>query len=124
MVLNFPTTPHHLPGGGGVAGLSPEVSDTPLENSTSLKNPPSPLPNVPNDPDSDPDTNSSDSSSSDSSDPSKSRDIKRKNFTRKKCRSKNCMSKPIEQCTNLISKILKAAYYLNFTKFKLYEYSL
>ena len=49
------------PSGGSSAGSSPAFSVTPLENSTPLNNTPSPLTNIPNDPDYDPDTNSSDS---------------------------------------------------------------
>ena len=59
--------------------MSPEVRITPIANYTQLNNPPSLVPNVPIDPDSDPDQNSSDSSSSGSSDSSYSRDVKHKN---------------------------------------------
>ena len=57
MVTNSPTILHRFPGGGS-EGLSPAVIVTPLENSTQLYNPPSPVPNLPNDPDSDSDPNS------------------------------------------------------------------
>ena len=45
---------------GSLAGLSSVVSVTCLENSTPLNNPPSPVPNLPNDPDYNPDPNFSD----------------------------------------------------------------
>ena len=77
------------PSGGGSAGSSPAVSVTPLENYTPLNNPPSPVLNLPNDPDSNPDPFFSDSSSSDSSNSSGSRYIKRKKVHVRKFGVKN-----------------------------------
>ena len=48
----------------GLTELSPEVSVASIENSTPINKPPSPVSNVPNEPDSNPDPNSSDSPSS------------------------------------------------------------
>ena len=76
--MQFPNF-HPPPSVGSLSGSSPAFSATPLENYTPPKNPPSPVPNVPNDPDSDPDPNSSDCSSSGSYYSFDYRDVKFKN---------------------------------------------
>ena len=93
-----------------MAGFSPEVRVTLPENSTPLNNPPSPVPNVPNDPDSNPNPKFSYSYSSDSSDFSDSMGVKRKKCTCKKHCIKKRITNPIEQCAKLKSKLLKASY--------------
>ena len=60
MVCNLPTNLHRFP---GEACQSLHQQFKPIENSTPLNNPPCPVPNIPNDPDSDPDPKISDSSS-------------------------------------------------------------
>ena len=67
------------PSGEGSEGSSPEVSIKPLGNYMPINNPPSPVQNLPNDPDLDPDPKFSDYFSSDPSDLSDSRDVKQKN---------------------------------------------
>ena len=69
---------NHLtpPSGVGMAGWSSAVSVTLLENYRPMNNPTSPLPNLPNEPDYNPDPNSSDYSSSGSYNSSNSREIK------------------------------------------------
>ena len=82
---------------GDLAGLSPAVRVTPLENSTPPNNSPIQLPNVRNDPYYYPDPNSTSYFSSDSYDSSDSRDSKRKKRTRKKRKSKNYMTESIKK---------------------------
>ena len=104
-IYNYPPTPS----GGGLKGSSPSGSVTPLENSTPLNNPPSPVPTGQNDPDSDPDSKVLGSSLFDSSDSLYPKDGKLRKRTRKKRQSKNYLAKPIENCAKLTYKLLKAA---------------
>ena len=61
VIYNYPPTPSR----GGLEGSSPEVNTTPLDISHPLNNPPSTVPNAPNEPDSNPDPKFSDYSPSD-----------------------------------------------------------
>ena len=84
------------------------------------KNPPNLVPNVPDDPYSDPSL--SDSSSSESSDSSDDEYYKQRQHSKKeknKHQSKTLFSDPIKNCAKLASKLLTAAYKSKVVKFKL-----
>ena len=101
-------------------GSSPAVSVKSLEKSTPLSKPPSTVPNVPNEPDSNPDPNLSDYSSLELSNLLDSREVKRKN-TRKRHWSRNHKTIPNKKCAMIVAKLIKAAYNLKVTKLKPYE---
>ena len=115
---NYPLSPSR----GGSTGSLPVVSIKNPKNSTPLNNPPSPVTNVPNDPDSDPDPIFRSFFASKSSGLSEFRNVKHKKPTHKKNRSKKNISDPIKQCAQLTAKLPKSAHYSKVKKFKQDDY--
>ena len=100
---------------------SSPTSITPIGNSTPRNNPPKPVPQIPNEPDSDPSSSySSSPNSSYSSDSEHSGYSKQIQRTCKKRWNKRHNNDPIKKCIKLTSKLLKSVYNSNVTRYKLY----